>query len=146
MLLELSDNYGYSILSMFTYNGRLSVLQFIVDSGSEYTCCHASSIGTLSEEYCELMQYDKEFQFGVLQGDNSLSVCFYKIPVDNFSLGSTIKLGRQFIYVTFDDRFSSLLLGRDILNKMYFYHAVRDEKLCLSVDYDEIKEMVETYQ
>ena len=147
MLLEVSGNGEYCVLCQFKHNSSPHVVNFTVDSGAAYTCFNASFLGSkMTEEYCKLMKYETRVAYGILKKSDDLAVTLYRIPVEDFLIGKDIELHNQYVFVTFDKRFSSFLLGRDLLNQLYRYHAKESQKLCLSTNYNEIVQMVKDYK
>lgn len=147
MLLEALGNDGYCVLCQFKCKDTLQVFKFVVDSGSAYTCLNASYLGSeITEDYCKSQKFETQVAYGILKETDDLSVLLYKIPVEEFLLGKDTKLSKQFVYITFDKRFSSFLLGRDVLNQLYYYHAKESKKLCISNSHDEIIQMANEYK
>ena len=87
--------------------------KFIVDTGAKYTCCQYRVINKfLKEEYFR----DKEIKYmgGLIRGE---IVRFYKYSLKQFTIGN-IDLGKQDIWITFDERVTDIILGMDILKRV----------------------------
>lgn len=145
MLLEVSGNGEYNIFSTFTFENKIAVVYFTVDTGADITCCPASAIA-ISEDYCIAREFPTVMKQGIVKDKTVASVKFYKVPVENFCLAETIKINNQNIYITFDTRYTSILLGRDITNQLYYYHAIESQILFLTDKYSDLLTAVKKYQ
>lgn len=91
----------------------IAVENFIVDTGARYTCCNYCFVsGRLDVE--RLKGNEAHNIGGMIEGDK---VCFYRYSLRQFTVGN-IDMGRQDIWVTFDERVTDIILGMDILKQI----------------------------
>ena len=88
---------------------------FKLDTGTQNTCLSARDIGIRLSEEEFISQYHPKFRFEGTGIDDSSSVIFYQIMVDDISIEGE-HLGVVPIYISFDDNYSKRLLGLDLLN------------------------------
>jgi len=119
------------------------------DTGASITCCKAKELDPyLTEQYCIQCNCDSKMLTGVLatesnvKSSNLYALKFYQIIVDTFYIGSCINLGSQKIWITFDDRFSSRLLGIDILSQIYYFHSAKTKQLFIAPNHTEILDYI----
>ncbi len=103
--------------------------KFIVDTGAIYTCCHYRAIDkNLKEE--QLSGCELKCLCGMVNG---IAVKFYKYKLRQFTIGN-IDLGEQYIWVTFDERVTDIILGMDILKQIILITNPYDQKIYFCKD------------
>lgn len=121
-------------------SSRMRSLEFIVDTGAEYTCCHYTSINLgIREE--DLVAAETKLLGGFVKGT---PVKFYKLHLRQFTIGN-IDMGSQDLWVTFDERVTDTVLGMDILQQVIFLANPYNKKLYFckdKADYDDHFELL----
>ena len=109
------------------YDNRELSRYFKLDTGAQNTCISARDLGIkLSEE--EFIKKNKpSFRFEGTGIDDSSTVIFYQIMVDDISVEGE-RLGSVPIYISFDRNYSKRLLGLDLLNLLN-YSIDNDERM-----------------
>lgn len=97
-------------------------MQFIIDTGSSITCCRAKELGTnLREDEFITNQEAVRYLNGVLKEDHKeyskdrYSIKFYEVKMKKLKIGTSIILNNVSVWVTFNKRFYTCLMGQDIL-------------------------------
>ncbi len=90
-----------------------------LDTGAQNTCISARDIGIRLSEEEFIKQYKPTFRFEGKVIDDSSSVIFYQIMVDDISVEGE-HLGMVPLYVSFDNNYSKRLLGLDLLNLLNY--------------------------
>lgn len=109
--------------------------RFIVDTGAVYTCCHYRAIDkNLKEE--QLSGCELKCLCGMVNG---IAVKFYKYKLRQFTIGN-IDLGEQYIWVTFDERVTDIILGMDILKQIILITNPYDQKIYFCKDADDYEQ------
>ncbi len=94
-------------------NGRMRFISAIYDTGARYTCFRASTLNSmLKEESC---QGSETKMLGGFIGSGFSK--FYKYEVEKFAFG-TIDLGKQDVWITFDEAVTSNVVGDDIIKQV----------------------------
>lgn len=141
---------------------------FKLDTGSNLTCLTAEKLGiTVSEE--EFIQWSKQTQnikvltSGRIKGGRVIVadtkgidrggdyIRFYAIQVDKFiireDIGNILDLGSVPIFITFDHRMQSTLLGGDILSildhSVQYNEVSKNRTLTISLNYISENERIE---
>lgn len=128
----LSDKSHYTVQCISYYKNPV-VVSYVVDTGAVYTCCRY--------DFLDLSLRQEDFDDGeaiVLGGFvNNEYMKFYPLELKQFTIGN-IDLGKQKIWITFDERISENLLGVDILSKVWYCNHPEKEKLQIFRDKDEM--------
>ena len=126
-------------------NQRNAVMQFIIDTGASITCCRAKELCmNLREQDFLLNGARVKYLNGVLRDGKELenpdmySVKFYEVRLSRFQIGTSIVLNDVSVWITFDNRFYSCLLGQDLLELLYYLHIKGSKKLFVSDCLDEL--------
>ena len=121
----------YSVIC-FAIFGRVQIIDFIVDTGAMFTCCHYMSFDQDSRE-----EDFKGNEIKLLGGFvKSCPVRFYKLHLNQFTIGN-IDMGEQDLWVTFDKRVTDSILGMDILQQVIFTANPYDKKIYFCKDSDD---------
>lgn len=97
-------------LECIIVSGQIAVEKFIVDTGAMYTCCNYWLINENLNER-DLENNECRRIGGLVEGEK---VNFYRYPLRQFTIGN-IDMGRQDIWITFDERVTDIVIGLDIL-------------------------------
>ncbi|MDE5824701.1 MAG: retroviral-like aspartic protease family protein [Lachnospiraceae bacterium] len=131
---------------LYILDKRNAVMQFIIDTGASITCCRAKELGeNLSEEDFVTSKPNTKYMNGVLkEGDGTkntdrFSIKFYEVKLKMFKIGTSIILENVSVWVTFDKRFYTCLLGQDILEQLYYLHLRNTKELLISDNTDDLK-------
>lgn len=127
---NLKDN-KYPVIC-FAVLGQVQIVDFIVDTGAMFTCCNYKFFDIKMEEK-NLKGNEIKFLGGFVKGS---SVKFYKLHLKQFTIGN-IDLGRQDIWITFDERVTDTVLGMDILQQVIFTANPYNKKLYFCKDHDD---------
>lgn len=149
MLFTVSDDGIYTVnCELCILEKRNAVMQFIIDTGASITCCRAKELGINSEEDFITNKVSVRHLNGVLKEANkeyskdSYSIKFYEVKIKKLKIGTSIILTNVSIWVTFDSRFYTCLMGQDILNKLYYMHLSNTTKLLLSDKANDLREYI----
>lgn len=149
MLFTVSDDGIYTVnCELFILEKRNAVMQFIIDTGASITCCRAKELGINSEEDFITNKVSVRYLNGVLKEENkeyskdSYSIKFYEVKIKKLKIGTSIILSNVSIWVTFDSRFYTCLMGQDILDKLNYTHLSNTKKLLLSDKVDDLREYI----
>ena len=107
-------NNRYQIQCITVFD-RFRVVKFIVDTGAIFTCCTYKAFDKHIQE-SDMYHCEMKFLGGFVKG---LPVKFYKCSLMQFTIGN-INLGKQDIWITFDNRVTDTVLGMDILQQVIF--------------------------
>lgn len=140
MLYTVSDDGIFTVnCELFVLEKRSAAMQFIIDTGASITCCRAKELGAnLKEEEFIANKVSVRYLNGVLkEGDNEYgkdrySIKFYEVKMSKLKIGTSIILKNVSVWVTFDKRFFTCLMGQDILDKLYYMHWSNTKKLFIS--------------
>lgn len=126
-----------------------AVMQFIIDTGAAITCCRAKELGiNLKEEEFIASRAAVKYLNGVLKetgneyGKDIYSIKFYEVKMKKLKLGTSIILTNVSVWVTFDNRFYTCLMGQDILDKLYYMHWSNTRKLFIAENAFDLKEYI----
>lgn len=141
MLFTVSDDGIFTVnCELFILEKRNAVMQFIIDTGAGITCCRAKELGiNLKEQEFIANGLRIKYLNGVLKEENKeyskdlYSIRFYEIKLKKFKIGTSIILPDVSVWVTFDNRFYTCLMGQNILNKLYYMH-LQNTKILLILD------------
>lgn len=101
---------------------------FLVDTGACYTSCTSESIDVNLRE-SDFAGKLKPVMFG---GYGTIAgTVHYEYKVNNFLVGN-IDLGEQVVYVTFDKKIDTNLLGIDLLQKLTLFQLKDSERLLIA--------------
>ncbi|MDE6053983.1 MAG: retroviral-like aspartic protease family protein [Lachnospiraceae bacterium] len=147
MLYTVSDEGIFTAnCEMYILDKRSAVMQFIIDTGASITCCRAKELGVnLIEEDFITSRSNTRYLNGVLkEGDGKkntdrFSIKFYEVQLKRFKIGTSIILENVSVWVTFDKRFYTCLLGQDILEQLYYLHLGNSKELLISDNTDDLK-------
>lgn len=117
------------------FGGRAmnSTVEFIVDTGAPSTVCMADSLDFLLQEE-DFSQLNYVYLGGYVSGGGDIlqsAVKHYELAVDNFYVGN-LNMGRRRLFVTFDERVNTNLLGMDILADLTMLQAANTGRLHIS--------------
>ncbi len=140
MLCTVSDEGVYTVnCELYILNKRNAVMQFVIDTGASITCCRAKELGiNFSEEDFAANKANVRHMNGVLkEGDSkkhadTYSIKFYEVRLKKFKIGTSIIMEHVSVWVTFDKRFYTCLLGQDLLEQIYYLHLKNTQELLVS--------------
>lgn len=140
MLCTVSDEGIYTVnCGLYILDKRNAVMQFVIDTGASITCCRAKELGiNFSEEDFVANKSNTRYMNGVLkEGDRKkdadrYSIKFYEVKLKRFQIGNSITLENVTLWVTFDRRFYTCLLGQDLLEQLYYLHLRDTKELCIT--------------
>lgn len=150
MLFTVSDNGIFTVnCELYILEKRNAVMQFIIDTGAAITCCRAKELGiNLKEEEFIASRAAVKYLNGVLKetgnkyGKDIYSIKFYEVKMKKLKLGTSIILTNVSVWVTFDNRFYTCLMGQDILDKLYYMHWSNTRKLFIADNAFDLKEYI----
>ncbi len=147
MLFTVSDDGIFTAnCELYILDKRNAAMQFIIDTGASITCCRAKELGTnLSEqEFIENSSPVKCLNGVLKEGENDrYSIKFYEVKLNKFKIGTSIILTDVPVWVTFDKRFYTCLLGQDIMNKLYYLHLKDTKSLFISDEINDLKAYID---
>lgn len=123
MLYTVSDDGIFTVnCELYILEKRNAAMQFIIDTGVSITCCRAKELGAnLREDEFITSQAAVRYLNGVLKEDRKeyskdrYSIKFYEVKMKKLKIGTSIILNNVSVWVTFDKRFYTCLMGQDIL-------------------------------
>lgn len=133
---SIKDN--RSLIRCLAVSGDISANNFIVDTGAMFTCCNYSFLDENMQEK-DVSGHEARIIGGLISGS---TVKFYRYPLKQFTIGN-IDLGRQDIWITFDERVTDIVLGMDILKKIVFIMNPYDQRIYFCKDADDYHENFE---
>ena len=92
---------------------------FKLDTGAQNTCLSARDLGIRLSEKEFIETYKPSFRFEGTGIDDSSTVIFYQIMVEDISIEGE-HLGAVPLYISFDKNYSKRLLGLDLLNLLNY--------------------------
>lgn len=117
---------------------KVKTVKFVVDTGALYTCCYYRALdNSLRESSFENKEYVDLGGFV----DGSF-VRFYKYHVASLTLGDSVHLLNQDIWITFDNRITDYTLGMDLLKEIAFLFHPESGQLMIFNTYDELSAYV----
>ena len=151
MLYTVSDDGIFTVnCELYILEKRNAVMQFIIDTGASITCCRAKELGAnLREDEFITNQAAVRYLNGVLKEDHKeyrkdrYSIKFYEVKMKKLKIGTSIILNNVSVWVTFDKRFYTCLMGQDILNKLYYMHFSNTKKLFISDQVNDLREYID---
>lgn len=115
--------------------------------GASITCCRAKELGiNFSEEDFATNKSNTRHMNGVLkEGDSKkdadrYSIKFYEVKLKRFQIGTSITVENVSLWVTFDRRFYTCLLGQDLLEQLYYLHLRDTKELYITDDSVDLKQ------
>lgn len=149
MLFTVSDDGIYTVnCELFILEKRNAVMQFIIDTGASITCCRAKELGINSEKDFIINKAAVRYLNGVLKEENkeyskdSYSIKFYEVKIKKLKIGTSILLPNVSIWITFDSRFYTCLMGQGILDKLNYMNLSNAKELLLSDKVDDLREYI----
>ena len=117
---------------------EISANNFVVDTGAILTCCNSGFLDEKIQEK-DVLGHETKAIGGLVSGS---AVKFYKYPLKQFTIGN-IDMGKQDIWITFDDRVTDIVLGMDILKQILIIINPYDQKIYFCKDADDYHENFE---
>lgn len=150
MLFTVSDDGIFTVnCELYVLEKRNAAMQFIIDTGAAITCCRAKELGiNLREEKFiankAVIRYlngvsketDKEY------GKDIYSIKFYEVKMKKLKIGTSIVLTNVSVWITFDNRFYTCLMGQDILDRLFYLHWRNTKKLLITDNVSDLKEYI----
>ena len=115
-------------------NGRMKFISAIYDTGARYTCFRASTLSTSLKE-ADCSGNEEKYLTGFIGTDYSK---FYKYEVERLAFG-TIDLGKQSIWITFDETVTSNVVGYDIIKQVSRLSFAGEDREYFFEDCSELK-------
>lgn len=116
----------------FAVGRQVKVINFIVDTGAMFTCCNYKFFDTNMAEK-DLRENEIELLSEFVKG---APLKFYKLSLRQFTTGN-MDLGKQNIWITFDERVTDNMLGMDIPKKVIFTANPFNQKIYFCKDRDD---------
>lgn len=150
MLYTVSDDGIFTVnCELYILEKRNAAMQFIIDTGASITCCRAKELGAnLKEEEFIANKTPVRYLNGVLKEDgredsqDRYSIKFYEVRMSKLKIGTSIILKNVSVWITFDKRFYTCLMGQDILDKLYYVHWKNTKKLLIADNANDLREYV----
>lgn len=150
MLYTVSDDGIYTAnCELYILDKRNAAMQFIIDTGASITCCRAKELGVnLSEDDFIANKSNMRYLNGVLKEKNSKKdtdeyrILFYEVKLRKLKIGTSVILENVSVWVTFDDRFYTCLLGQDTLDRLYYLHIRNTKELLISDNAADLKQYI----
>ena len=151
MLFTVSDDGIFTAnCELYILDKRNAAMQFIIDTGASITCCRAKELGiNLKEQNFIENRSNVKYLNGVLKEGNSgdsadkYSIKFYEVKINKFKIGTSIILTDVSVWVTFDKRFYTCLLGQDIMDQLYYLHLKDTKNLFVSTEISDLKKYMD---
>ena len=142
---SFDDDDNRYIIVCIANETSVAVVDTIVDTGAMRTCYMASDIDPdLTEDQVSNNPQKTILGFTDVESPEN-GILFYQYPVKQFTIGN-IDLGKQDIWITFDERISDNLLGLDILQHITFLQIADSHKLSFFEDMDDFNKYVSDLQ
>ena len=120
------------IVDCLAVSHKISMEKFVVDTGAKFTCCNYRVIdGRLKER--EFLNHEERHLGGLVKGQ---FLRFYRLTLQQFTIGN-IDMGRQNIWITFDERITDIILGMDILKQIIMITNPYHQQVYFCKDSDE---------
>lgn len=121
-------------------NNVINKVPFLVDTGSEITSInHALLNRNLNEAILIAKMCETKIVTGILKAPDAV-IKYYKVPID-LMIFSDMHIKNSYIWVTFNDNVTDSVLGMDILEQLFMFHAPGGS-LLLSSDLDQIRDYI----
>ena len=118
---------------------KIKFVSAVYDTGARYSCFSANIIDhSLSEKDVEGAEY--KMLAGFIGEEASK---FYKYEVQQFAFGN-IPLGNQSIWITFDEKVTTNLVGYDIIRQISRMSPANSDKEYFFPSQEEMKEFIVT--
>lgn len=151
MLFTVSDDGVFTAnCELYILDKRNAVMNFVIDTGASITCCGANELGVnLKEQTFISNQTNVRYLNGVLKeqdgekNHDKYSIKFYEVKLKKLKMGTSIVLENVSVWVTFDNRFYTCLMGQDVLNQLYYFHIRNTTKLFISDNIADVKNYTE---
>ena len=151
MLYTVSDDGIFTVnCGLYILEKRNAAMQFIIDTGASITCCRAKELGVnLEEEDFIANKASVRYLNGVLKDGNKeysrdrYSIKFYEVKMNKLKIGTSIVLENVSVWITFDKRFYTCLMGQDILDKLYYMHWSNTKKLLIADNANNLREYMD---
>lgn len=124
----------FSVKCLTVLENKFVLNNFLVDTGAVITCCKYRYI---DKAICErdVADYDTKIIGGLVNGS---AVKFYRYPLKQFTVGN-INMGKQDIWITFDERVTDVVLGMDILKQIMLIINPYNQKIYFCKDAEDYK-------
>lgn len=150
MLFTVSDDGIFTVnCELYVLEKRNAAMQFIIDTGAAITCCRAKELGiNLREEKFIANKAVIRYLNGVLKetdkeyGKDIYSIKFYEVKMKKLKIGTSIVLTNVSVWITFDNRFYTCLMGQDILDRLFYLHWRNTKKLLITDNVSDLKEYI----
>lgn len=150
MLYTVSDDGSFiANCELYILDKRNAVMQFAIDTGACITCCRAKELGVnLCEEDFIESGSNTKYLNGVLKENGNMgdadrySIQFFEVKLKSFKIGTSIVLENVSVWVTFDKRFYTCLLGQDLLQRLYYMHLRNTKELLISNNVMDLKRYI----
>lgn len=76
----------------------------------------------------------------MLQGKRTWRIKFYEVKLKKFQVGTSITVENVSLWVTFDRRFYTCLMGQDLLEQLHYLHLRDTKKLYITDDIVDLKQ------
>lgn len=118
-----------------TVSADANMIRFIVDTGAMFTCCNYKSFDVHIKEET-LKRNETKILGGFVRG---LPVIFYKCSLKQFTIGN-LDMGKQDIWITFDQRVTDTVLGMDILKQVVMITNPYNQKIYFCKDAEDYEQ------
>lgn len=150
MLYTVSDDGIFTAnCELYILDKRNAAMQFIIDTGASITCCRAKELGVnLSEDDFIANKSNTRHLNGVLKEEKNKEdadeyrILFYEVKLRKLKMGASIILENVSVWVTFDNRFYTCLLGQDILEQLHYLHLRNTKELLISDNVADLKQCI----
>jgi len=122
----------FSIKCLAVLEKRFALNNFLVDTGAMITCCQYGYIDRGLQEK-DIADNETKIIGGLVSGS---VVKFYRYPLKQFTIGN-INIGKQDIWITFDERVTDVVLGMDILKQIVLIINPYNQKVYFCKDADD---------
>ena len=120
-------------------NGKVKFIGAVYDTGAKYSCFRAAYISTGMTEN-DFLDKEEKLLSGFVKSSASK---FYRLQVDRFAVGN-IDLGTQDIWITFDERVTSNVVGYDIISQVTRASLANSGEECFFSSNIELKQYIDT--
>lgn len=123
------------MVECITVLDRVRAIKFIIDTGAMFTCCNCKIFNSHINEDA-LKKNESKILGGFVKG---LPVIFYKCSLKQFTIGN-LDMGKQVIWITFDQRVTDTVLGMDILKQVVMITNPYDQKIYFCRDTEDFNQ------